>query len=93
MIYTYIFNLFIGGVLFYFAYKWYGNEDVLITLLKLIGIFIIINFLIIVYVIIDYSFAPTFIYLFYFLIPMSIMFLLMLPMFWMNQKILNTFKK
>ncbi len=85
--YILFFNLFVFSILFYFVYKWYGNEKLLITLLKLIGIFIVINFLIIIYVIIDYSFATTFIYIFYFLIPMSTMFLLMIPIFWLNKKI------
>lgn len=86
-VYIFLFNLFIGSILFYFAYKWYGKENVIITFLKLLGIFIVINFLIIVYVIIDYSFATTFIYLFYFLIPMSVMLILILPTFWLNAKI------
>lgn len=82
-------NLTVGSILFYFSYKWYGKEKILITFLKLIGIFILINLLLILYVIIDYSFATTFIYIFYFLIPMSIMMLLILPIFWLSKKIID----
>lgn len=85
-IYILLFNLLVSSILFYSAYKWYGRENLLITFLKLLGIFIVINFLIIIYVIIDYNFATTFIYIFFFLFPMSIMMLLMLPIFWLNSK-------
>lgn len=88
----FFFNLLIGGILIYFVNKWYGKENVPITILKLMGIFIVINFLIILYVIIDYSFATTFIYLFYFLIPMSILVLLIFPIFWTNRRMFGNKK-
>ena len=86
-IYILIFNLLISSILLYFANKWYGKRNMAINFLKLVGIYIIINIPIIIYVIIDYSFATTFIYLLYVLIPMSIMTLLILPIFWINNKL------
>lgn len=88
-LFIFLFNVLISIVLLGFGNKWYGKENVIITFFKLLGIFVFINFLLGIYVIIKYDLSTSFVYVFYFLIPMSVMFLLMLPMFWINDKILK----
>jgi predicted membrane protein len=85
--YTIIFNLFISAILFYVANRWYGKENVIKTIAKLITTFIIINIIIIVYTFIDNRLAIIFLYVVYFLFPMSTMLILLLPHFWLNKKI------
>lgn len=87
------FNLFCSGTLFYIVNKYYGKENVFLTAIKLIGVFIIINIIIVAYTFIDNRMAIWFIYIFYFLFPMSIMTLFIIPLFGINKKISDIFYK
>lgn len=87
--FIFLFNLFISSILLYFANRWYGKEKNLKTFFKLIHTFIIINIPVVIYTFIDNGLSIFFVYLAYFLIPMSIMLLLILPIFWFNNKILG----
>jgi len=88
-LYMHVFNLLTSSILFYFAYRLYGKDKIIFTFLKLTGTFIIINFILGIYVIIKYDLSTSFVYIYYFLIPMSIMTLLILPIFWVSKKITN----
>lgn len=93
-IYILLFNLLISSILFFVANLWYGKENIIKTFFKICLIFIITNIVIIVYfatVNIGISTIPA--YVFYFLIPMSIMLILLLPLFWLNKKIVSTGNK
>lgn len=87
--YIIFFNLFISAILFYIANRWYGKENVVKTIVRLIVTFIIINIIIIGYTFIDNRLAIIFIYVVYFIFPMSIMLTLLLPLFWINKKIIE----
>ncbi|MBE0393188.1 hypothetical protein [Flavobacterium sp. PL002] len=91
---VFLFNLFISAILFYIAYRWFGREHILKTFSRVIIAFIIINLIIITYIVIDgFGQGPTFVYVVYFLIPMSILVVLLLPLFWINKKINDVLKK
>ncbi len=87
--YILFFNLIISIILFYIVNKWYGKEDVVKTFIRLFVTFLIINIIIIAYTFIDNRFAIFFLYILYFLIPMSIMTILILPLFWLTNKIVK----
>lgn len=90
----FLFNFFISAILFYIAYRWFSKEHILITFGRIMIPFIIINLIITAYIIIDgFGQGPIFVYVVYFLFPMSILVVLLLPLFWINKKIENVFLK
>lgn len=87
---VFAFNLFIIIILLYITDKYYGKESVLKTFAKLFILFIVINLIIIGCVILTgLDQGIIFLYLFYILFPMFFLLLLILPLFWVNKKILN----
>jgi len=85
------FNLFISSILFYAVNIWYEN-NMFVTYIKLIFMFILINIILIVFLAIGsigMSTIPA--YFLFFLVPMSIMVLLLPSLMWINKKIENIF--
>lgn len=86
--YIFLFNLFISVILFYIANKWYKKENSFKTFWRLVFSFIIINIFIIIYFLIagiGISTIPA--YVLYFLVPITIIMVLILPLMELNYKI------
>ena len=80
-------NLFISSIYFYIVNRYYGKENIIKTIVRLIVTFIIINIIIIGYTFIDNRLAIIFVYVVYILIPMFFMVILLLPLLWLIRKL------
>ena len=88
--YVICFNLVILFFLCFITNKWFGKESFVLTFLKIIAMYIAINMFIVLILFIGgigLSTIPA--YILYFLIPMTIMVLLILPIFWLSNKLMN----
>lgn len=82
-------NLLISTVFFYVIYKWYLKENIFKTFFKLIISFALINLILFLIVYITQDMYMYLFYIAYILFPSSIMILLMLPLFWLNKKLIE----
>lgn len=87
-IYLIAFNLLISGIVIFAIYKPYLRRNLFVSVLMLIASFGGINILLLIYVVYKYDFATSFIYVSYVLIPLTIMVSLILPLFYLNRRIL-----
>jgi hypothetical protein len=83
--------LFISAFFLYIIYKWYYREPIFKTFFKLIIVYTLVFIVICLIQYFEREMYSYFFYIFFILIPLLIMVLIMLPIFWLNKKIIEKF--
>lgn len=83
--------LFVSVFFIYVIYKWHYREPIFKTFFKLIIVYIFVFIVICLIQYFEREMYSYIFYLFFILLPLLIMVLIMLPIFWINKKIIEKF--
>jgi hypothetical protein len=82
-------NILPSTIFFYIMYKWYLKEKIIITFLRLIIYFVLINLCLYLILYLIRDFATYIFFITLFTIPTLIMLALIFPLFWISNKIIE----